>query len=212
MERLLEGYRRFRVNTWRIGRSLFEELAEVGQSPRTMVIACSDSRVDPQMIFDAKPGEIFVVRNVANLVPPYSPDQDFHGTSAALEFAVKRLKVRNIVVMGHGGCSGIASLMQTVAEPTDFIGTWMSIAAPARAEAEKYLDQGEATAMRACEFAAVKVCLTNLRSFPWIRTGVEEGSLTLIGCHFDIATGDVTILEGEGHIIPWPQDGTSPSF
>src|SRR3954447_11918827 len=133
MDDLIEGYRRFRTETWPQPRARFEALAALGQSPATMVIACSDSRVDPQMIFAAAPGELFVVRNVANLVPPYMPDAAFHGTSAALEFAVRVLRVKRVVVLGHAQCGGVQALLEGAPpEARDFVAGWMSIAERAR--------------------------------------------------------------------------------
>src|SRR5262249_49855235 len=135
MERLIEGFRRFRRESWPHYRELFEALGTRGQSPRAMVIACSDSRVDPPMLFRAAPGELFTVRNVANLVPPYAPDAAYHGTSAALEFAVRTLRVDHVVVLGHERCGGITALLQSPQSPGDFVGSWVQIAAPARERA-----------------------------------------------------------------------------
>src|SRR5271170_8500669 len=133
MDRLIAGYRRFRAEQWPERQVVFEHLADGGQSPRTMVIACSDSRVDPTMIFGAEPGELFVSRNVANLVPPYEPDSAFHATSAALEFAVRVLQVENLIVMGHAMCGGIRALLSSTQDPGgDFLAQWMRIAEPAR--------------------------------------------------------------------------------
>ena len=129
MQELLAGYRRFRAETWARERDRFEALAESGQRPRTMVVACSDSRVDPQMVFSAAPGELFVVRNVANLVPPYAPDADYHGTSAALEFGVRVLGVRHLIVLGHALCGGVQALLEGMPPGTeDFVAPWMGIA------------------------------------------------------------------------------------
>jgi carbonic anhydrase len=133
MDRLIEGYRRFRSTQWPERRASFEALAQQGQSPRAMVIACSDSRVDPAMIFAAGPGELFVIRNVANLVPPYGPDAEPHATSAALEFAIRVLQVPDVIVMGHAMCGGISALLQGSPHPVgDFLGPWMRIAEPAK--------------------------------------------------------------------------------
>ena len=205
MDKLMEGYRRFRTGAWRVGRDLFLRLAEVGQSPRSMIVACSDSRVDPQLIFDAAPGEMFVVRNVANLVPPYAPNADFHGTSAALEFAVTQLNVRNIVVMGHAGCGGVASLLKPQEGPSDFVGAWMRIAEPALAMARASGAETAEELQTACERAAVEICLDNLLTFPWVRERVEAGRLRLIGCHFDIASGELSFLAGG------PEEGAAPA-
>src|SRR3974390_1255225 len=138
MDDLINGYRRFRAATWPAERARFEELSRRGQNPRALVIACSDSRSDPQMIFNARPGELFVVRNVANLAPPYGPDDQPHGISAAIEFAVRSLRVRAIVVMGHAMCGGIHALRNGApAEASDFVGQWVRIAEPARLRAIK---------------------------------------------------------------------------
>jgi carbonic anhydrase len=194
MRPLLDGYRRFRTETWPQQRARFEELAAQGQSPRTMVIACSDSRVDPQMIFSAGPGELFVVRNVANLVPPYMPDAAFHGTSAAVEFAVRVLKVRDLVVMGHALCGGIRALREGVpAGAGDFVAGWIGIAADARAVALRCDDP--TAAQEAAEHEAVRISLANLLTFPWVADGVAAGSLALHGAHFGVATGRLVLLD-----------------
>ena len=136
MDDLIEGYRRFRAGTWQAERSRFEELSRLGQRPRALIIACSDSRTDPQMVFNAAPGELFVVRNVANMVPPYGPDDKPHGVSSAIEFAVRSLQVREIVVLGHAMCGGIRALLDGApAEVSDFVGQWVRIAEPARQRA-----------------------------------------------------------------------------
>ena len=136
MDDLIAGYRRFRASTWQTERSRFEALSRLGQRPRALIIACSDSRTDPQMVFNAVPGELFVIRNVANLAPPYGPDDQPHGVSSAIEFAVRTLKVSDIVVMGHAMCGGIKALLEgTPAELSDFVGQWVRIAEPARQRA-----------------------------------------------------------------------------
>src|ERR1700739_409458 len=138
MDDLIAGYHRFRSGTWRDERGRFEELSRLGQKRRALMIACSDSRTDPQMVFNAAPGELFVVRNVANLVPPYGPDDQPHGSSAAIEFAVRALCVREIVIMGHAMCGGIQALLNGApAEVSDFVGQWVRIAEPARQHAIK---------------------------------------------------------------------------
>jgi len=162
-----------------------------------MVIACCDSRCDPAMVFDAGPGELFIIRNVANLIPPYSPDGTYHGTSAALEFGVCALQVRDIVVMGHAMCGGIAALMHGVpANCPDFIYPWISIAEPARDRVLK-CDDGR-DPVRACEYEAVRLSLENLLSFPWIADRVAEGQLALHGALFDIRTGVLEVLQEDG--------------
>jgi carbonic anhydrase len=193
MDDLIEGYHRFRSGTWRNERSRFEELSRLGQKPRTLVIACSDSRTDPQMVFNAAPGELFVVRNVANLAPPYGPDDQPHGISAAIEFAVRALRVREIVVMGHAMCGGIQALLDGApAEVSDFVGQWVRIAEPARRRA---ILAAPARQQEVCEHEAVRLSLTNLMTFPWIKDAVDAGALTLHGCYFDIRSG---ILERLG--------------
>ena len=189
MRRLIEGFQNFREHLWPENRALFRALADRGQAPSVMVIACADSRVDPQMIFSAAPGEIFSVRNVANLVPPYAPNRDYHGISAALEFAVRSLAVRHIVVLGHADCGGVRALMSgpNPAGNSDFIDSWMRIAAPARARALDKSGGDAQAAQHACEHETVKVSLDNLMTFPWIRERVESGQLALHG--FDLATG-----------------------
>ncbi len=196
MNRLIEGYRRFRQETWPQQRARFEELAARGQRPDTMIIACSDSRVDPQMIFSAGPGELFVVRNVANLVPPYMPDAAFHGTSAAVEFAVRVLGVARIVVMGHALCGGVSALIGGAPEGArDFVAGWISIAARARTVALR-CDAPEA-AQEAAEHEAIRISLENLMTFPWVAEAVRAGRLVLRGAHFGVATGRLVLLNPE---------------
>jgi carbonic anhydrase len=202
MQRLLDGYRRFRAETWPQQRARFEELAAQGQRPRTMVIACSDSRVDPQMIFSAGPGELFVLRNVANLVPPYMPDAAFHGTSAAVEFAVRVLGVQDVVVMGHALCGGIAAVIGGVPPAAgDFVGGWIGIAARARSVA-LHCDSPEA-AQEAAEHEAVRISLDNLMTFPWVAEAAAAGRLRLHGAHFGVATGRLVLLDAAtGAFLP----------
>src|SRR3972149_3358165 len=164
MERVIEGYRRFRATQWPERRATFEALAHHGQSPGAMVIACSDSRIDPAMIFGAGPGELFVIRNVANLVPPYAPDAEPHATSAALEFAVRGLEVPDVIVMGHAMCGGIRALLEGAPDPVgDFLGPWMRIAEPAK---QKALSSAPVDRQTACEREALKLSLENLLTFP----------------------------------------------
>ena len=196
MEDLIAGYRRFRAGTWRNERTRFNELSKFGQKPRALVIGCSDSRTDPQMVFNAAPGELFVVRNVANLVPPYGPDDQPHGSSAAIEFAVRALKIPQIIVMGHAMCGGIQALLNGApAEVSDFVGQWVRIAEPARlramsAPAERWQD--------VCEHESVRLSLDNLTTFPWIASAVRAGGLKLHGCFFDIRSGILERLGDDG--------------
>ncbi|MBA4091945.1 MULTISPECIES: carbonic anhydrase [Sphingomonadaceae] len=197
---MLQGYRRFRDTGWNQQRARWDELNE-GQSPRVMVIACSDSRVDPAQIFDTSPGEIFVVRNVAALVPPFETNPGHHGVSAALEFAVQVLKVGEIVVMGHGKCGGCkAALSQDLknAPPGEggFIHNWIELLDDARdVVVGQYGDQRDRTVERAMEQEAVKVSLANLRTFPCVRSKERNGELKLVGSFFAIADGVLNILD-----------------
>jgi carbonic anhydrase len=203
MDSLIEGYRRFRATGWQEHRRLFKDLAARGQSPRALVITCSDSRLDPQLIFNTAPGEIFVVRNVAALVPPYERDSAYHGTSAALEFAVRVLKVENVVVMGHAQCGGIGALLRGAGDGgADFIRHWMDIAAPARERALMMTGGDVETAQTLCEHEAVKVSLEHLMTFPWVRERVEDGSLRLHGFYFGIDSGELLRLEKDGRFRP----------
>lgn len=202
MENLLSGYRRFRHTVWPSRRERFEALAKLGQKPETLVIACSDSRVDPAMVFDVGPGEIFIVRNVANLVPPYEEDTAFHGTSAAIEFAVRVLEVRNIIVMGHAMCGGIHALLHPAsAERLDFMSSWVEIAAEAR-DRVLACEAVEEKQQQMCEFEAVKLSLRNLMTFRWIASRVNDGRLKLHGTSFDIRSGVLSRLNEQGEFVP----------
>jgi carbonic anhydrase len=193
MDPLIEGHLRFRAVTWPSERDRYESLAKLGQSPETMVIACSDSRVDPQTVFGAIPGELFVVRNVAGLVPPYTPDSGYHGTSAALEFAVRVLKVARIAVLGHAQCGGVLSMVEgTPGVARDFVEPWMQIAAPALQAVPRQLSRDDR--LCACEMEVVRLSLQNLLSFPWISEAVDAGQLRLQGFRFDIRSGLLTTL------------------
>jgi carbonic anhydrase len=205
---MLEGYRRFRSGTYNVQKERFDRLADEGQSPKLMIIACSDSRVDPAQIFDVDPGEIFVVRNVAALVPPFETNPGHHGVSAALEFAVQFLKVKQIVVMGHGRCGGCqASLTRSMhgAEPGwgGFIADWIDLLDEARDEVAAKLGTEGREAERAMEMAAVKVSLANLRTFPCVAELESRGSLRLRGAFFAIADGVLHVLDEEsGEFAP----------
>ena len=200
MDDLLQGYRRFRGTAWPEHQARFQQLADFGQRPRAMVVACSDSRVDPQMIFGAGPGELFVVRNVANLVPPYQPDQAHHGTSAALEFGVRALEVADLVILGHGLCGGVGALLSG-APPTlsDFVAPWMGLAARAR---ERTLACTPEDPQREGEHAVIRLSIENLRTFPWIAERERMGQLALHGAHFDVRHGRLTRLQQDGTFTP----------
>ena len=204
---MLEGYRRFRTTGWARERERWSELAE-GQSPEVLVIACSDSRVDPATIFDAKPGEMFVIRNVAALVPPHETDAHYHGTSAALEFAVTQLEVKEILVMGHGFCGGCAaSLTGQFDNARDgegqFIAHWIDLLDPARDKVRAEHHALDRDAFQAMEREGVRVSLRNLRTFPWVREREEAGRLTLHGAVFSISDGILYLCdEDKGGFAP----------
>ena len=197
---LIAGYRRFRENGWSQQRERWTELSK-GQSPKVMIIACSDSRVDPTQIFDTSPGEIFVVRNVAALVPPFETTPGRHGVSAALEFAVQFLKVEEIVVMGHGLCGGCHAALHRSMEGAEpgrggFIADWIAMLDDAGAEvraAHPDIDNREAG--RAMEMAAVRVSIANLRTFPCIQEKEKRGTLKLRGAFFAISDGVLHVMD-----------------
>ncbi len=204
---LIEGYRRFRESAWNPRRERWAALG-AGQEPRIMVIACSDSRVDPAQIFDVDPGEIFVVRNVAAMVPPFETTPGHHGVSAALEFAVQFLKVREIVVMGHGLCGGCkAALTQSMhgTEPGQggFIADWIDLLDEAREEVVAVHGTEGREAERAMEMAGVKVSLANLRTFPCVQELEKQGRLKLRGAFFAISDGVLHLLDDDtGEFAP----------
>lgn len=187
MDPLIEGYRKFRADIWPGERARYEALAHWGQSPDTMVIACSDSRADPQTIFSSVPGEIFVLRNVAALVPPYQPDSaGYHGTSAAVEFGVRVLKVDRLVVLGHAQCGGVRAMMYGAPpQARDFVASWVDIGKPAL---ERATGEGAAL-LSSIEIEVVRLSLANLMTFPWVADAVAAGRLKLQGYLFDIHTG-----------------------
>ena len=194
---LIDGYRRFRANQSTATREQWQQLAE-GQSPRAVIIACSDSRADPATIFDADPGEIFVVRNVANLVPPFEANGGRHGVSAALEFAVTQLNVPEIVVMGHESCGGISAALtgrfhDAPAGEGGFIHRWMSqIDAPAKEIAQIHGTGSDAQQL--LEEAAIRQSMANLRTFPFVADREKRGELVVLGCHFSIRGGELWVL------------------
>ncbi len=195
---LADRYRRFKFRHFVQNQDHYEQLATFGQSPDIMVVSCCDSRVDPETIFSAMPGELFVVRNVANLVPPYETSGKYHGVSAALEFAALNLRVKHIVVVGHSACGGIRACLDHGAarqSEAQFISNWMSMLDEAR---EKVVRDGAgqtpAIMGKALELEGVKSSLANLRTFPCIKTLESRGRLALHGTHFDIATGTLSVL------------------
>jgi carbonic anhydrase len=207
MKQLIEGYRRFRQTNWQRERERWAELAE-GQNPQVMILSCADSRADPAQIFDARPGEIFVARNIAGLAPPYETSSGFHGVSAALEFAVTQLEVGEILVMGHGMCGGCAAALTGNFDDVPpgeghFIGDWVRMLDDARDKVRARHQELDRAAFLDMEREAVKVSLANLRTFPWIADREKNGRLRLHGAHFSISEGLLYILdEVEGSFRP----------
>lgn len=207
LKQLIEGYHRFREKSWERERERWTELAE-GQSPQVMILACADSRSDPAQIFDARPGEMFVARNIAALAPPYETSSGFHGVSAALEFAVTQLNVGEILVMGHGMCGGCAAALTGQFDDTTpgeghFIADWVRMLASARDKVRSSHQQLDRPAFLEMEHEAVKVSLANLRTFPWIAEREKDGRLKLHGGHFSISEGKLYLLdEVEGSFHP----------
>lgn len=205
LNNLIDGYHRFRDTDWQRERDRWAQLKE-GQSPGVMVISCSDSRVDPSQIFDTSPGEIFVVRNVANLVPPFETDGSRHGVSAALEFAVTQLEVNEIVVMGHGACGGAKAALSKAFEGREpgeggFIAHWVDLLADARERIiAEYGDGPEA--VHAMELEAVRVSIANLRTFPFITPREADGRLKIRGAYFAIADGVLHVMDDNGEFSP----------
>jgi carbonic anhydrase len=197
-ENLTDRFRRFKQRHFLPNAERYEELATYGQTPATMIISCADSRVDPETIFGARPGELFVVRNIANLVPPYETGGKFHGVSSAVEFAVLNLYVKDLIVMGHSGCGGVkAALDQSAAVQTEaqFISRWMSMLDSARLSVlASHQTRPHAEKERALEKEGVKTAIKNLRTFPFISERENSGRLSLHGAYFEVATGTLSVL------------------
>ncbi|HEY4940541.1 MAG TPA: carbonic anhydrase [Rhizomicrobium sp.] len=194
MNRLIDGYRAFKATRWPEEHAHYQELAQRGQSPRFLVIACSDSRADPATIFNASPGELFVIRNVAGIVPPFESDSGHRGTSAALAFAVVRLQVAEIVVLGHAQCGGIAAALDNrLVAGVPFIGNWIELLEPALEHSAHIHDTHERHV--AMERDCVRLSLDNLMTFPFVAERVNAGQLTLSGARFGIADGQLEILD-----------------
>jgi carbonic anhydrase len=192
---LVEGHFRFRRDEHAKNRGRYLQLAELGQAPAAMVIACCDARVDVAAVFDAEHGELFILRNVANLVPPYQTDGKYDGTSAAIEFAVQVLKVPHLIVLGHSSCGGVAVYRQKVRDKVaerGFIGSWLTMLDNLKIDESEIFEFGDETAF---EFAAIRSSLANLRSFPFIKKRLKDGLLALHGLHFDLGSGQLLALE-----------------
>ena len=198
-QHLIDGYRTFTSQRLPTEQSRYRELSESGQSPEVMVIGCCDSRVSPEVIFDAGPGELFVVRNVANLVPVYQPDSGTHGVSAALEYAVNALRVKHIVVLGHAQCGGIRAFIDKTAplSPGDFIGRWMSMFVKPGEKVEQRDHETMSDFTVRIEKAAVFRSLENLMTFPFVKTQVAGSRLALHGAYFGVAEGSLFVLDRE---------------
>jgi carbonic anhydrase len=206
-DHLADRFRRFKFRHFAPNQDHYEALASDGQSPEVMVVSCCDSRVDPETIFSAMPGELFVVRNVANLVPPYETSGKYHGVSAALEFAALNLRVKHIVVMGHSSCGGVRACLdhETVRQTkAEFILNWMSILETARQTIVAAKSGGSPAELRAAlEMEGIKTSLANLRTFPCIQTLEGKGRVALHGAYFDIASGTLNILnQATGAFVP----------
>ena len=194
-DKLIQGFGRFRERYLEKHQELFRRLREEGQHPKTLVIGCCDSRVDPAIVLDSAPGDLFVIRNVANLVPPFEQAGNYHGTSAALEFAVENLQVEHIVVLGHARCGGIRTLIDSTLQNTadkSFINGWMSLAADAcRSAIEELPNASPEEQASLCERRAILGSLHNLSTFDWVKERVDRRQLRLHGWYFDMLQGDL---------------------
>ncbi|KRA44905.1 carbonic anhydrase [Devosia sp. Root635] len=197
---LLKGHASFMAGRYSREKDRIRDLASEGQNPSTMIIACCDSRAAPEMIFDAGPGEMFVLRNVANLVPTYQPDAGQHGTSAGIEFAVKALNIANIVIMGHGRCGGIKAALAPDAAPLDagdFIGKWMAMLGELPGQLGKNSLMTQSERQTALERISIRNSIRNLRTFPYVKALEAEGKLALHGAWFDISTGELWVMDAD---------------
>lgn len=204
-DELERGFARFRSELYPRQKKLFEELSTKGQKPHTLVIGCCDSRVDPSQIFDARPGELFVVRNVANLVPPFEDDGGFHGVSAALEFAVTVLKVTNVLVLGHKQCGGVHACADGHSETdSQFLGHWISALRPALVEVHQELGAGAPTdkLADALELQGIRHSIERLKTYPFIQTALAAGNLALHGARFGVAEGHLEWMSEDGRFSP----------
>lgn len=209
---LVSGYGRYLKRGFVRNKETQERLAIYGQEPKVMVISCCDSRVTPEGIFHAGPGELFVVRNVANLVPPCEDDDGLHGTSAAIEFAVKALKVEHIVVLGHAKCGGVHAFRLNANAPTlkgDFIGRWIKLLEPAAISMACMPVDNLEDPQLAMEYAGVRQSLKNLETFSFVQAALEKGDLAVHGAWFDIGSGELRVMDPETQIfspVDTPED------
>ena len=200
VEKLVKGYREFKRTRFAREKRIYERLAEKGQEPKVLVIACSDSRVSPSVVFGSEPGDIFVARNIANIVPPYDPDAKPRSIGAVVEYAVKVLKVSDIVVKGHARCGGVAALVDGGSHlpPNDYLKPWVEVASPSRSFYPTNFDALPAEEKRLCsEQANIQNSITNLAGYPWVRERLEAGALRIHGWHFDFKDGTLTRLNHE---------------
>lgn len=201
VDKLIDGYRKFRRTTFARERSRYERLAEKGQKPKILIIACSDSRVSPSVVFNTPPGAIFVARNIANIVPPHAPDgKTPRSIGAAVEYAIKVLNISDIIIKGHAHCGGVRALVNhgEGLPETDYLKAWVEVAAPARALLPTNFDTlDDSGKRRASEFAVIQNSIMNLSGYPWVRERLENGTLKLHGWHFDIHDGKLTRLDHE---------------
>lgn len=199
IDRLMEGFSRFRQHYFGDDRKLYEQLTQQGQTPKTIIVGCCDSRVDPAIITDCNPGDLFTIRNVANLVPPYETAGNYHGTSAALEFGVRNLNAESIIVLGHSKCGGIRALLQNTGNDSNessFVSSWMKVASNARNRVlSRMHGEAEEKVQRACEQEAILVSLDNLLTFPWILERVAQRNLVLHGWYFDLENGELLYFD-----------------
>lgn len=199
-ENLINGYRDFMSGRYHDERDRYRTLASEGQKPQVLIIACCDSRAAPETIFGTGPGELFVMRNVANMVPPYEPDGHFHATSAAIEYAVQVLKVKHIVVMGHGRCGGIQAALNPLDEPLspgDFIGRWMHLLKPAAEQIQSNEIMTTSERQTALERISIRNSINSLRTFPFVEKLEADGGISLHGAWFDISTGELWVMDTE---------------
>ncbi len=197
--RMIHGFKHFKKNYFSDDSGLFDKL-KCGQNPGTLVISCCDSRVDPALLTNSEPGDLFVIRNIANLVPAYGPDGRCHGVSSGIEYAVKILEVSDIIVLGHSGCGGIVALLEEKdkLEDTEFIGPWIEIARPAlEALSHELKDKSFELKCRACEQASLLISIENLLTFPWIKEKVDKGTLAVHGWYFDLHAGQLLAYDPE---------------
>ncbi len=196
-QRLIDGYSTFAAGRLQREQDRYNELARAGQSPEVMVVGCCDSRVSPEVIFDARPGELFVVRNVANIIPPYTPDGQAHGVSAALEFGVGALRVKHIVVLGHAHCGGVKAYVQDgqPLSPGDFIGSWMQLMTPAAEKVGPRGAQNHDDYLARLEKANIANSLANLMTFPLLAKLIAKGKVATHGAYFGVASGDLSVLD-----------------